>query len=232
VNWRRATDFYREGQLLWLAVDTKIRALSHDKYTLDDFAQRFFSRDDGSFVTRTYTFDDVVAGLNAVQPWDWAKFLHGWLDGVGDEVPLLSGIEQSGWKLVYTDTPSRYQNAVENVGPEELGPSGVDETFSVGLFIRHDGRIMDVLWQGPAFKAGLAPEMKLQAVDGQAYSPRVLRDAIVRAQKDKQPIQVRAEGDGVSRTYAVHYDGGLKYPHLVRVAGTPDYLSEILAPKR
>ncbi|HKR76098.1 MAG TPA: M61 family peptidase [Rhodanobacter sp.] len=232
VNWRRATDFYREGQLLWLAVDTKIRALSHDKRTLDDFAQRFFGKGDGSYVTRTYSFDDVIAGLNAVQPWDWAKFLHGWLDGVGDEVPLLSGIEQSGWKLVYTDTPSRYQNAVENVGPEELGPSGVDETFSVGLFIRHDGRIMDVLWQGPAFKAGLAPDMKLQAVDGHAYSPRVLRDAIVRAQKDRQPIQVRAEIDGVSRTYAVHYDGGLKYPHLVRMPGTTDYLGEILAPKR
>jgi len=167
-----------------------------------------------------------------VQPWDWAKFLHGWLDGVGDEVPLLSGIEQSGWKLVYTDTPSRYQNAVENVGPEELGPSGVDETFSVGLFIKHDGRIMDVLWQGPAFKAGLAPDMKLQAVDGHAYTPHVLRDAIVRAQKDKQPIQIRAEMDGVSRTYAVDYDGGLKYPHLVRVPGTPDYLSEILAAKK
>ncbi|MBD8899103.1 M61 family metallopeptidase [Rhodanobacter sp. DHG33] len=231
VNWRRTTDFYREGQLLWLTVDTKIRALSHDKYTLDDFAQRFFGKDDGSYVTRTYSFDDVVAGLNAVQPWDWAKFLHGWLDGVGDQVPLLSGIEQSGWKLVYTDTPSRYQDAVENVGPEELGPSGVDETFSVGLFIRHDGRIMDVLWQGPAFKAGLAPEMTLQAVDGHAYSPRVLRDAIVRAQKEKQPIQIRAQIDGVSRTYAVDYFGGLKYPHLVRVAGTPDYLSEILAAK-
>ncbi|MBD8880389.1 M61 family metallopeptidase [Rhodanobacter sp. 7MK24] len=231
VNWRRGTDFYREGQLLWLAVDTKIRALSHDKRTLDDFAQRFFSKDDGSYVTQTYTSDDVVAALNAVQPWDWAKFLHGWMDGVGDEVPLLSGIEQSGWKLVYTDTPSRYQNAVENVGKSEFSASGVDETFSVGLFINHDGNIMDVLWQGPAFKAGLAPEMKLQAVDGHAYTPRVLRDAIVRAQKDKRPIQIQAEMDGISRTYAVDYFGGLRYPHLVRVAGTPDYLSEILAAK-
>ena len=232
ANWRRATDFYREGQLLWLAVDTKIRALSHDKRTLDDFAQRFFGKDDGSYVTRTYTFDDVVAGLNAVQPWNWAKFLHGWMDGVGDEVPLLSGIAQSGWKLVYTDTPSRYQAAVENVGKSEFSLSGVDETFSVGLFIDHGGSIMDVLWQGPAFKAGLAPGMKLQAVDGHAYTPRILRDAIARAQKDRQPIDIRAEIDGVSSTYAVHYDGGLKYPHLVRVPGTPDYLSEILAPKQ
>ena len=173
----------------------------------------------------------IVAGLNAVQPWDWAKFLHGWLDGVGDEVPLLSGIEQGGWKLVYTATPSRYQNAVENVGEGELDASGVDETFSVGLFIRHNGSIMDVLWQGPAFKAGLAPGMKLQAVDGHAYAPRTLRDAIVRAQKDGQPIRIQAEADGVSRTYAVHYDGGLKYPHLVREQGSTDYLKQLLAPK-
>jgi len=232
VNWRRATDFYREGQLLWLEVDTQIRTLSHDKHSLDDFAQRFFGVDDGSYVTRTYTFNDVVAALNAVQPWDWAKFLHGWLDGVGNEVPLLSGIECSGWRLVYTDTPSRYQNAVENVGKSEFSASGVDETFSVGLFINHDGSIADVLWQGPAFKAGLAPGMKLQAIDGHAYTPRTLRDAIVRAQKDRQPIRIQAEADGVSRTYAVHYDGGLKYPHLVRIPGTRDYLSEILAPKR
>ncbi len=59
-NWRRQTDFYREGQLLWLAVDMKIRALSHDRHSIDDFAQRFFGVDNGSFVTRTYTFDDVV----------------------------------------------------------------------------------------------------------------------------------------------------------------------------
>jgi predicted metalloprotease with PDZ domain len=230
-NWRRTTDFYREGQLLWLAVDTQIRALSHDRHSLDDFAQRFFSVDDGSYVTHTYTFDDVVAGLDAVQPYDWAGFLHGWLDGVGDAVPLLSGLERSGWRLVYTDRPSRYQNAVEHVGNGEFSTSGVDEMFSVGLFLRHDGRIGDVLWNGPAFKAGLAPGMKLVAIDGHAYSAKALRDGIMRAHRDGKPLQIGAQMDGVTRQYAVRYDGGLKYPHLVRVAGTPDYLQEILAPK-
>jgi predicted metalloprotease with PDZ domain len=230
-NWRRTTDFYREGQLLWLAVDTQIRALSHDRRSLDDFAQRFFSVDDGSYVTHTYTTDDVVAALNAVQPYDWGGFLRGWLDGVGDEVPLLSGLERSGWRLVYTDKPSRYQNAVENVGNGEFSASGVDEMFSVGLFLRHDGRIGDVLWNGPAFKAGLAPGMKLVAVDGRKYDAQALRDAIVRAHRDKRPLQISAQADGVTRQYAVHYDGGLKYPHLERIAGQPDDLEEILAPK-
>ncbi|MDO1527981.1 M61 family peptidase [Fulvimonas sp. R45] len=230
-NWRRTTDFYREGQLLWLAVDTQIRALSHDRRSLDDFARRFFGVDDGSYVTRTYTTADVVAALNAVQPYDWNAFLHGWLNGVGDEVPLLSGLERSGWRLVYTDRPSHYQDAVEHVGNGEFSASGVDEMFSVGLFIRHDGRIGDVLWNGPAFKAGLAPGMKLLAVDGRKYSADTLRQAIVQAHQDKQPLQVSVQVDGLARTYTVRYDGGLKYPHLVRVAGTPDYLGEILAPK-
>jgi predicted metalloprotease with PDZ domain len=230
-NWRRTTDFYREGQLLWLAVDTQIRTLSHDRRSLDDFAQRFFSVDDGSYVTHTYTFDDVVAALNAVQPYDWSVFLHGWLDGVGDEVPLLSGIERSGWRLVYTDTPSRFQNAVENVGEEELSPMGVDEMFSVGLFLKSDGRVADVLWQGPAFKAGLAPGMKLVAINGQAYSAALLRRAIQQAQQDKKPLQIRAQGDGVTQVHTVQYEGGLKYPHLVRIPGAPDVLDQILAPR-
>jgi predicted metalloprotease with PDZ domain len=232
ANWRRTNDFYREGQLLWLAVDTQIRTLSHDQRSLDDFARRFFGQDDGSYVTRTYTYEDVVAALGATQPYDWSNFLHGWLEGVGDEVPLLSGIERSGWRLVYTDTPSRYQNAIENVGNGEFSNSGVDEMFSVGLFLTHEGSIADVLWHGPAFEAGLAPGMQLIAVDGHAYSVRTLRQAIARAHQDGKPLRIQAKVDGVTRLYSVHYDGGLKYPHLVRVPGAPDYLKEILRPKR
>jgi predicted metalloprotease with PDZ domain len=230
-NWRRQTDFYREGQLLWLTVDMKIRTLSHDRHSIADFAQRFFGVDDGSFVTRTYTFDDVVKALNAVQPCDWAGFLHNWLDGVGSQVPLLSGIEASGWRLVYTDKPSRYENALENVGQGELEGKGVDEMFSLGLFLDNAGKVEDVLWHGPAFKAGLAPGMKLISVDGHPYSTQVLRDEIVQTQKSGQAMRIQAQNDGAIEPYTVQYTGGLKYPHLVRAPGKTDYLEEILAPK-
>jgi predicted metalloprotease with PDZ domain len=230
-NWRRQTDFYREGQLLWLAVDMKIRTLSHDRRSIDDFAQRFFGVDNGSFVTRTYTFDDIVNALGATQPYDWAGFLHGWLYGVGGQVPLLSGIEASGWRLVYTDEPSRYQNALENVGQGELEGKGVNEMFSVGLFLGNAGKVQDVLWNGPAFKAGLAPGMTLVSVDGQPYSTQVLRAEIVHAQKSGQPLRIQAQNDGTAELYTLHYDGGLRYPHLVRARGKTDYLREILAPK-
>ena len=231
ANWRRRTDFYREGQLLWLTVDTKIRTLSQGRHSIDDFARRFFSVDDGSFVTRTYTFSDVVSALNAVQPYDWAGFLHNWLEGVDQQVPLLSGIEASGWRLVYTDKPSRYQNALETVGEGELSEAGINAMYSLGLFLDRDGKVEDVLWNGPAFKAGLAPDMKLIAINGRKYSTRVLREEIDRAQQSRKPLQIRAQGDGVTKLHTVNYDGGLKYPHLVRTQGATDYLSQILAPK-
>jgi predicted metalloprotease with PDZ domain len=230
-NWRRQTDFYREGQLLWLAVDMKIRTLSHDRRSIDDFARRFFGVDDGSFVTHRYTFDDVVNALNAVAPYDWGGFLHDWLYGVGGQVPLLSGIEASGWKLVYTGQRSGYENALENVGEGELEGKGVNEMFSVGLFLGNNGDVIDALWGGPAYKAGLAPGMRLIAVDGRLYSTQVLRAAIIQAQKSGQPLRIQAQDDGTVGLYPVHYDGGLKYPHLVRTPGTTDYLDEILARK-
>ncbi|HJP98226.1 MAG TPA: M61 family peptidase [Rhodanobacteraceae bacterium] len=231
ANWRRQNDFYREGELLWLAVDMKIRTLSHGKRSIDDFAREFFGVDNGSFVTHTYDFDDVVAALNKIQPYDWAAFLHGWVDGTGDQVPLLSGIDASGWKLVYNDQPSAYQSALENVGMGELEGKGVNAMFSIGMFLGDDGRVQDVLWQGPSFKAGLAPGMQLVSVDGRAYSMQVLHEAIAAAQKGKQPLRIQARNDGAVATYTVHYDGGLKYPHLVREPAKADYLKQLLAPK-
>jgi predicted metalloprotease with PDZ domain len=209
----------------------KIRTLSRDRHSIDDFAQRFFGVDNGSFVTRSYTFSEVVSALNAVQPYDWAGFLHGWLYGVGRQVPLLSGIEASGWRLVYTDKPSRYQNALENVSEGELEGKGVNEMPTVGMFLENAGKVEDVLWDSPAFKAGLAPGMKLLSVDGQPYSTQALRAAIVQAQKGGQPLRIQAQDDGTVDVYTVHYDGGLKYPHLIRATGTTDYLQQILAPK-
>jgi predicted metalloprotease with PDZ domain len=230
-NWRRQTDFYREGQLLWMSVDMKIRTLSDDRRSIDDFARQFFGIDNGSFITHTYTFSDIVSSLNAVQPYDWAGFLHNWLDGVGQQVPLLSGIDASGWRLDYSDQPSRYQSALENVGEGELEGKGINAMFSVGLFLDGKGRVEDVLWNGPAFKAGLAPGMQLVSIDGHPYSTSMLRSEIAEAQQSRKPLQIMAEGDGVTELYSVQYDGGLKFPHLVRVPGTTDYLEQILAPK-
>lgn len=222
-NWRRGTAFYPEGILLWLDVDTKLRELSHDRRSLDDFARLFYGMDDGSRVTRTYTFDDVVTALGKVQPYDWAPFLRHILDTHEVHAPL-DGITRGGYKLVYSGTPSAMWK------DRQGHSSGVDAMYSAGIDVDGGGEVSDVLWHGPAFDAGLTPGMHIVAVDGTAYSSAVLEDAIRSAGNTRAPIEILARGDGRYATFDVDYHGGLRYPHFERVHGTPAYLDQIITP--
>ncbi len=224
INWRRGTDFYPEGQLLWLDVDTQIRELSHNKHSLDDFARAFYGMDSGSYVTKTYTFDDVVATLNQVQPYDWAKFLRQRLDYTGTELPE-HGIERSGWKLVYTDKPNDMDKAMEKVR------HGVNLAYSLGLSAGSNGQIFDVQWDGPAFKAGLVPGLTIVAVNGKDYSPDALKDAVTAAKGDGAPVELLVKNVDTFSTYRVDYHDGLKYPHLVRASGK-DLLGDIATARK
>jgi predicted metalloprotease with PDZ domain len=225
-SWRRGTDFYPEGTLLWLDVDTKLRELSHDKRSIDDFAKAFYGMDNGSYVTRTYTFDDLVATLDKVQPYDWAKFLRERLDVRQYHAPL-DGISRGGYKLVYTDTPTEYFKAVEKIRKR------LDFMYSIGLSVGgKDGEIGDVLWDGPSFKAGIGSGMTLVAVNGREFSPEVLKQAIKAAQKTSAPIQLLVKNLEYYKTYDVDYHGGLKYPHLERVKSQIDYLDQIISPSK
>ncbi|MDO1529219.1 M61 family peptidase [Fulvimonas sp. R45] len=223
-NWRRGTDFYPEGQLLWLDVDTKIRELSGGRHSLDDFARAFYGMDNGSYVTKTYTFDDVVNTLNQVQPFDWATFLHARLDYTGPELPE-HGIARGGWKLVYTDQPNAETKAMESVRP------GADLAHSLGLSASKSGSIYDVQWNGPAFRAGLVPGLEIVAVDGKDYSPEALKDAVKAAKGGSAPIKLLVKNIDTYSTVKVDYHGGLKYPHLVRADGK-DLLGAIIAPRK
>lgn len=224
-NWRRGTDFYPEGVLVWLNVDTKLRELSHDQRSLDDFARRFYGMDDGSDVTRTYTFGDVVAALNAVQPYDWTTFLRGMLDTHADHAPL-DGIARGGYQLTYTDMPSTMWKARRG----RSQPADDDAMYSAGFDVTDDGEVVDVLWGGPAFKAGLIPGMHITAVNSRAFTPGALDGAIADSRDAKAPIALLVENDGQFETLQVEYHGGLRYPELVRREGVPDYLDQIVAP--
>jgi predicted metalloprotease with PDZ domain len=221
-------EYYSAGQMVWLAVDAKLRSLTHDGKSLDDFARAFFGVDNGSFVTRTYTFEDVVTALNGVAKYDWAGFLHARVDAL--DPPLLDGVQGTGWKLVYTDQPSAYEKQYDSrpQSPRHL----FNFTWSIGLTLGDDGEINDVRWDGPAFKAGVSTGATLVAVNGKDFSRDVLKNAIAAAKESQAPIQLLLKFQGGYRTVPVDYHGGLQYPHLVRVQGTPDYLSEIIAPRR
>jgi len=227
-SWQMSEEYYSGGQMMWLAVDAKIRALTHDKQSLDTFAKDFFGVDNGSFVTNTYTFDDVVNALNGVVKYDWKGFLDRYVDEL--EPPFTHGLESTGWKLVYTDKESPYEKQYES---QDESPRHIfNFTYSIGLTLTKNGGINDVRWNGPAFKAGIGSGGEVVAVNGQDYKASVLKQAITAAKDSKQPIELLIKYQGDYTAVPVDYHGGLQYPHLVRIKGTPDYLSQIIAPRK
>lgn len=219
-NYQASEDYYSAGQMIWLDVDGKLRDLSGGKKSIDDFGKAFFGINPGKWDVDTYVFEDVVKTLNDIAPYDWAKYLRTRLDGHG---PLIGGVESHGWKLVYTDKPSDAVKAIE------ARRHSADLTYSLGVSIGKDGSIGDVLWDGPAFKAGLSPSMTVVAVNGHDYSADALKDAVTAAAKDKnQPVELLVKNFDEYKTLRIDYHEGLKYPHLVRDTSRPDTLTTLL----
>ena len=226
VTQRRGVDYYPEGELIWLDVDTRIRELSGGKHTLDDFLHAFHGIENGNMDVHSYTFDDVVKTLQAVQPNDWRSFLRQRLDTREVGAPL-DGVHRGGWKLVYNDTPSPASRA----GDKQR--KALDRNLSIGLMVTNDdnrGTVADVLWGGPAFDAGMIPGMKITAVNGEAYTPEIFDAAITDAAKSHKPIELLVRNTNTFITVRIPYFGGQVYPHLVRVEGE-DRLSEIVKAK-
>jgi len=223
-SWLRGEDYYMEGLLIWLDADTKIRQLSGDKKSLDNFAQLFYGVDNGSYITKTYTFKGIVAALNEVQPYDWAGFLRQRVYELHPQVPE-EGLAQGGYKLTYSDTPPAWLK--ESQRPR----APVDFTDSLGFSVKATGELGNVGWNSPAFKAGITPDVSVVAVDGKAFSVEALRAAIVEAEKNSSPIKLLVKRGKDFQTIAIDYHGGLRYPALTRVEGTPDLLDQILAAK-
>ncbi len=221
-SWQRSYDYYRESDLIWLDADTKIREMSNGAKSLDDFAKAFFGIDNGSFVTVTYTFDDLVKALKAVQPYDWADFFRARAFDVAPQVPE-NGFTQGGYRLVYNDTqPDWLEHQSRRFG-------GSFQT-SLGLSVNEDGNINTVVWNGLAFKAGITPGMQLKAVNDQQYTPELLQETILAVEKNQQSIKLLLKRGDQYRTVSIDYHGGMRYPHLERVEATPDRLDAILEP--
>lgn len=223
-SWQRPEDYYSEGQLIWLDADTLIREKSGGKRSLDDFARTFFGGRSGDWTPKTYTFDDVVAALNAVEPHDWAGFLRARVQQVAPKAPL-DGITRGGWKLTYTDTPTDAWKSVE------ADAKNTNLTYSLGLVLNREGEATSVLWDSPAFNAGLAVGARVVAVNGIAYDADRLKQAIKDA-KGGKPIELLVKSGDHFRTVSIDYRGGLRYPRLERIAGTPDRLSAIYAARK
>jgi predicted metalloprotease with PDZ domain len=226
VSEQRTEDYYTEGQLIWLDVDTKIRELTRDTRSLDDFARAFFGIEDAGVGPVPYTFEDVVLALNGVAAFDWDRFLKQRLLAHGPGAPL-EGLTRGGWQLVYTESPSEYVKSLEEQRKV------VDFTYSLGFAVstRESGHLTDVRWGSPAYQAGLTMGTTLIAVNGQEYKQERLRAAITAAKAARTPVELLVRDLDRYRTVKIAYYEGLKYPHLERIEKTPDRLSAIMKPR-
>ena len=227
-NWKRGQDYYQEGELLWLDADTLIRKLTDNKKSLTDFHHIFLGKggNTGPLIV-TYTRKELIADLNQVVKYDWATFLHDRVDKPNPHADL-SGIEQGGYKLVYTDKPSASEKTMAANGGPRRG--GLNVWYSIGIRVGADGVISDVRWAGPADKAKLAPGQKIIAVNGRVFSPEALKAAIKDAKGKTEPIRFILQSDTFVMMADVDYHDGERYPSLVRVEGTPAYLDDITKP--
>lgn len=223
-NWRRSVDYYPEGELIWLDVDTRIHRLSRGKKSLNDFCALFLGLG-GTTPAKVvpYTFEDVVNSLSAIEPNDWASFLRERLTSKAPHAPL-GGIVTGGYRLEYTTQANDYIRA------QETRDRGVNAWYSIGLHVGSDNTISDVLAGSPAYQAGLGPTMKIVAVNGRRATEELLHQAIRDSANSGPAIELIVENTSFFKVVKLNYHGGEKYPHLVRQEHEPAVLDEILKP--
>jgi len=193
-------------------VDATIRRLTDDKKSMNDFCKIFHGGPGGEPALKTYTFEDVVATLNDLAPFDWTGFLRARLDGLAPSTPT-EAIENSGWKLVYNEQ----ENEIETV--RGAMKRWVDLSYSIGLTVLEDGTVVDVVHGGPTYAAGFGPGMKIAAVNGKQYDETGLKmavgggdeqrpDSVAHRQRRAVPDVLR----GLSRRIAVPAPGAGRRP--------------------
>ncbi|OYY71561.1 M61 family metallopeptidase [Sphingomonas sp. 28-63-12] len=224
TSWQRSEDYYNEGLLIWMEVDSMLRQQTRGKKSMDDFARAFFGINDGDWGEVTYTIDDVAATLNAIAPYDWKAFLTKRTTETGAPAPI-GGFAANGYKLVYTESPSAYFKA------NEKNRKNTDLSYSLGIVIGKDGEISSVTWGGRAAKAGLSVGDSITAINGLAYSPEKLKEAITSAKGTEAPLVLLIKsGDRIGET-VIDYHGGLQYPRLEKIGTGEGGLDRLLAAK-
>jgi predicted metalloprotease with PDZ domain len=219
-SWRRGTDFYDEGELIWLEVDTIIRRQTQNRKSIDDFTHLFHGGQNTGPMVRPYTFDDIVGALNQIAPYDWRRHLTERLTSLNAHAPL-GGITNGGWLLAYNDTPNTIMRAQETEG-------GANLSFSLGLLLNKEGRVADSIVDSPAYNAGIGPGMTIVAVNGRKYSADIIHDALAAGKGSSAPLELLVENGEYFKAVQINYHDGNRYPHLVRQSNEADLLGQII----
>ncbi len=220
-SWHRGEDYYSEGMLIWLDVDSIIRERTNGQRSIDDFARAFFGVNPGDQGTLTYSFEDIVRTLNGLAPYDWGSYLTRRIEQTGPAP--LDWLKRSGYRLAYSETPPAYFTSREK--DREI----LDLSHSIGLTLGKAGEVNGVNWESPLFKEGVTTGTKILAVNGRAFSNDDLKGAITAAKGGKTPIKLLVQKGDLYRTIELPYYGGLRYPVLEKVGTGPSGLDALLA---
>jgi predicted metalloprotease with PDZ domain len=221
LSWQRSEDYYNEGMMIWLEADALLRQKTNGARGMDDFARGFFGGADGDYSARAFTLADVAAGLNAVAPHDWMGFLTQRTTEKAPRAPM-NGLEMGGYRLVYTEEATSYFKDTEKRAGE------VNLSFSLGMVVGKNGHLTQVIWDGPAFEAGLTIAAEIVAVNGIAYSEGVLREAVAAAKGGREPIRLIVKSGRSVREVPVMWTGGHRYPRLEKVGTGEGSLDRLL----
>jgi predicted metalloprotease with PDZ domain len=100
----------------------------------------------------------------------------------------------------------------------------------LGMTVKADGTIQDVIPGMSAEQAGLSPFMKIIGVGGRQFSVEELSRAVENSHNATAPIAILSSNTGTIERHDISYRDGLREPHLKRNEATTDYLDEILKP--
>lgn len=223
VSYQRSEDYYNEGMLIWLDIDATLRARTRGAKGMDDFAKAFFASDEGKWAAKAFSFEEVVATLNGLSAYDWEAFLNERLTGRAPNAPL-SGLTLGGYRLIFASEPTPFFKDAEKRSGE------INLTYSLGMTLSKNGHLSSVLWDGPAFKAGLTTAAEIVGVNGRTFSEDVIKDAIAAAEGGKEPLRLIVKTGKRIRPVDISWNGGHRYPRLERIGSGDGSLDRLLAP--
>ncbi|MDQ3145221.1 MAG: peptidase M61 [Pseudomonadota bacterium] len=220
-SFQRSEDYYNEGMLIWIEADAIIRDGTGGGRGMDDFARAFFGMNDGDWGVLPYTRDDVIHTLNQVHPYDWTGFLRTRVDQTSERAPL-GGFARSGYELRYTDEPTgAFKTIIKS-------SEGSNYYYSLGFNVNKDKKLSSVQWGSPAFDAALRLGDEIVAVGDKAYSGDALDAALTATKGGSQPVRLTIKRGEAIRIVDLRYNGGLRYPRLVKTGHGEGALDRLL----
>lgn len=223
ASYQRSEDYYNEGLLIWLEIDATLRARTKGEKGMDDFVRLYTAGPNGTWDARGATLEEIADKLNGLSAYDWTGLLRERLNGKSPNAPL-SGLTLGGYRLIYTREATAFFRDAEKRSNE------TNLTYSLGMTVSKNGHVNTILWDGPAFKAGLTTAAEIISVNGRVFTDEVLRDAIGDAEGGKEPIRLIVKSGKRVREIAIAWNGGHRFPRLEKIGTGDGSLDRLLMP--